>query len=80
MSNKPPLTEKQERAMRIVNQLLTNNFSNHVVIADSMKIDGRCYTTWNYAGNVSAVIGMMERYKSAILHYNNTMRGEADEE
>lgn len=80
MSQKPPLSEKQEKAIRLVTKILTNNFNNHVVIADSMKIDGRCYTTWNYAGNVSAVIGMMERYKSAIIHYQNMQDGEADEE
>jgi len=79
MSARPPLTERQDKALRLVHRILRDNFSNHVVIADIMKIDDTNYTTWGYAGNLNAVLGMMERYKAAIHRAYSISDGSEDE-
>lgn len=68
MPDELPLSEKQERAWRIVDRLLRDNFSNFTVIADTIKINGNNYTAWNYGGNLNAAIGMMRRYQTVLIN------------
>lgn len=79
MHIEPQLTDKQQKAFRLAQSILCTHFGNHVVIADYMRIDGSCSTAWGYAGNLNAVLGMMERYKNAIHNQYNAEGVETDE-
>lgn len=63
-----PLSDKQERAWRLVDRILRDNFSNYALVADTIKIDGCNFTAWQYAGNLNAAIGMMRRYQTVLIN------------